>query len=61
MISILRSRVDDCVFYEKGTGVSAWGDPKYGPTVDVENGDNNCKKIVDTFRRYKMTEGLSSG
>merc|ERR1712080_526946 len=26
ILAILRSRMNDCFFYEKGTGVQAWGD-----------------------------------
>ena len=53
IVNILRSRLDDCIFYEKGSGPAQWGDPRDGPTVDVSEGSNHpCRKILETFERY---------
>ena len=39
----------DCFFYEKGTGIQAWGDD---PPVDVSEGSKHpCKPIKDTYDR----------
>ena len=52
IVNILRSRLDDCIFYEKGSGPAQWGDPRDGPTVDVSEGSNHpCRKILETFER----------
>ena len=46
IINILRSRLDDCIFYEKGSGPAQWGDPRHGPAVDVSEGSNHPSETV---------------
>ena len=49
---LLRSRVEDCIFYEKGTGIRAWQPHRFGATVDLQEGsDHKCKPILDTFEK----------
>ena len=49
---LLRSRVEDCIFYEKGTGSRAWQPHRFGATVDLKEGsDHKCKPILDTFEK----------
>ena len=62
MIVLLRNRFDDCVFYEKGTGQAAWGEPRYGPAVDVGEGSEHiCKKVWDTFDRASTNYWIKYG
>jgi len=52
IVNLLRSRFEDCVFYEKGTGTAGWGDTRLDPPVDVEEGSlHPCKAILDTYRK----------
>jgi len=52
IVNLLKNRVEDCIFYEKGTGSGAWGDTKLGPTVPLdENSKHPCKALVDTWRK----------
>jgi len=51
MLNLLRSRLEDCLFYEKGTGPAIWGGTKI-PTIDVsDDSQHKCKKILDTFEK----------
>ena len=51
ILSLLRERMKDCMFYEKGTGiVNMQVKPK--PLIDLTTGsDHVCKPIADTYER----------
>eukprot|EP00088_Acartia_fossae_P018184 TRINITY_DN20476_c0_g1_i1.p1 TRINITY_DN20476_c0_g1~~TRINITY_DN20476_c0_g1_i1.p1 ORF type:complete len:190 (-),score=33.72 TRINITY_DN20476_c0_g1_i1:87-656(-) len=52
IVRILKNRLEDCVFYEKGTGPASWGQPRFGPTIDLGDESNHpCKQLLDTWRR----------
>uniref|UniRef100_A0A1S6GL21 NADH dehydrogenase [ubiquinone] 1 beta subcomplex subunit 10 n=1 Tax=Pseudodiaptomus poplesia TaxID=213370 RepID=A0A1S6GL21_9MAXI len=52
IVSILRGRMEDCFFYEKGTGIASLGPPKEGVVIDVSEGSQHvCKPIMDTYNR----------
>jgi hypothetical protein len=53
ILGILRGRMEDCFFYEKGTGMSGWADPREGPIFDMSEGSKFiCKGIKDTYDRF---------
>ena len=44
--------MEDCFFYEKGTGLAGWGDPREGPIFDMGEGSKFiCKSIMETYER----------
>ncbi len=52
ILGILKGRVEDCLFYEKGTGLSSLGDPREGPMFDMSPDSKFiCKGITDTYDR----------
>jgi len=52
IILLLRSRLEDCIFYEKGTGATAWQPLSKGAPINLKEGsDHKCKPILDTFNK----------
>jgi hypothetical protein len=55
LLKILKGRVEDCAFYEKGTGMAAWGDPRDGVLISLKEGSQHvCKGIQDTYDRCEF-------
>ncbi len=55
LLKILKGRVEDCAFYEKGTGMAAWGDPRDGVLISLKEGSQHvCKGIQDTYDRCEV-------
>merc|ERR1719430_1663802 len=49
IVHLLRARVEDCAFYEKGSGIANWG--QVNP-IDLSEGSKHpCKGILDTYER----------
>jgi len=51
ILSLLRERMNECFFYEKGTGIAHYQvQPK--PIIDLTQGSEHvCKPIADTYER----------
>jgi hypothetical protein len=50
MLGLLRQRMHDCFFYEKGTGLSHIQTVKVHPVIDMEEGSTHiCKPLFDTY------------
>ena len=54
ILSLLRERMNDCFFYEKGTGLTHM-QLKPKPIIDLSNGSEHvCKPIADAYERYQV-------
>eukprot|EP00088_Acartia_fossae_P026171 TRINITY_DN2697_c0_g1_i1.p1 TRINITY_DN2697_c0_g1~~TRINITY_DN2697_c0_g1_i1.p1 ORF type:complete len:193 (-),score=25.48 TRINITY_DN2697_c0_g1_i1:171-749(-) len=52
MIDILRQRFNECVFYEKGSGMSAYVPLHEGAPVDVSPGSTHqCRAVLEAFEK----------
>jgi len=50
MLGLLRQRMNDCFFYEKGTGVAHMQAFKVHPIIDLDEGSQHvCKPLFDTY------------
>jgi len=50
IVSLLRNRFEDCMFYNKGTGMVAWQPATAKDHIDIgEGSDHQCRKIYETF------------
>merc|ERR1712080_585409 len=50
MLGLLRQRMNDCFFYEKGTGVAHMQSFKVHPVIDLDEGSEHvCKPLFDTY------------
>eukprot|EP00088_Acartia_fossae_P036862 TRINITY_DN38051_c0_g1_i1.p1 TRINITY_DN38051_c0_g1~~TRINITY_DN38051_c0_g1_i1.p1 ORF type:complete len:191 (-),score=55.10 TRINITY_DN38051_c0_g1_i1:341-913(-) len=51
IICILRNRFEDCLMYEKGTGMAAYQPTNMGVPISVKKGDHKCKRMFETFEK----------